>query len=261
MERVTGEITLAQWRDSSGGLSHYLDLGKNARISMGLKDDTDTWSAKLRTQTKIFQWRYWWSYPDELRYLQGYQTILAAARSAAAHENIHAAITNQQAALAALQIPDQSNDAFFFSPESDFHYLLSQTVDDLSNVPTRVMNAEAARQITITAIALQRCKLATGRYPDRLADLVPTFLATVPPDPVDGQPLRYRPQPDGTYLLYSIGENAVDDGGNPALDGQVSTNGTPTTTSYYWQNHHALDWVWPQPASAAGIDLVYPAAK
>ncbi len=27
-------------------------------------------------------------------------------------------------------------------------------------------------------------------------------LAAVPPDPVDGQPLRYRLQTDGAFLLY-----------------------------------------------------------
>ena len=104
--------------------------------------------------------------------------------------------------------------------------------------------------MTITAIALQRCKLAHGGYPDTLASLVPEFLVAVPPDPVDGRPLRYRRQEDGTFLLYSVGENGMDDGGNPALDGKVKSK------NFYWQNHHALDWVWPQPAAAGDFKPV-----
>ena len=36
------------------------------------------------------------------------------------------------------------------------------------------------------------------------------LLASVPLDAVDGQPLRYRRNADGTFSLYSIGENGVD---------------------------------------------------
>ena len=36
---------------------------------------------------------------------------------------------------------------------------------------------------------------------------------------MDGQPLRYRRNADGTFLLYSIGENGKDDGGNPSGNG------------------------------------------
>jgi hypothetical protein len=63
--------------------------------------------------------------------------------------------------------------------------------------------------------------------------------------------MRYHPNADGTYLLYSVGENGVDDGGNPSLEPGV-------TGSYlHWQNNHALDWVWPQPATAAEIQKYY----
>ena len=47
---------------------------------------------------------------------------------------------------------------------------------------------------------------------------MPEFVPKVPLDPVDGQPLRYRRNADGTFLLYSVGENGKDDGGNPALN-------------------------------------------
>ena len=80
---------------------------------------------------------------------------------------------------------------------------------------------------------------------------MPEFLAAVPLDPVDGQPLRYRRDADGTFTLYSVGENGVDDGGNPGVAEGVATK------SLQWQNSKALDWVWPQPATEAEIKFFY----
>jgi hypothetical protein len=42
--------------------------------------------------------------------------------------------------------------------------------------------------------------------------LVPEFLPQLPADPFNGQPLRYVMQPDH-YLLYSVGQDGVDNGG------------------------------------------------
>jgi hypothetical protein len=113
------------------------------------------------------------------------------------------------------------------------------------------MRVEAARQMTVTAIALKRYQLKHGNYPPNLDSLVPEFVPTVPLDPVDGKPLRYQPKADGTFLLYSIGENGVDDGGDPALEKGVESS------SFNWLNPHALDWVWPQPATPEEIQKYY----
>jgi hypothetical protein len=83
--------------------------------------------------------------------------------------------------------------------------------------------------------------------------LTPDLLPSVPIDCMDGQPLRYRPNADGTFLLYSVGENGVDDGGDPS----VPKNYNYTGSSFYWQKDIALDWVWPQPATEAEIQAYY----
>jgi hypothetical protein len=105
--------------------------------------------------------------------------------------------------------------------------------------------------VVVTAIALKRYELRHYQLPATLDQLTPDLLQTVPIDCMDGQPLRYRPNADGTFLLYSVGENGVDDGGNPSLEKGV------TSSSYYWQNLHALDWVWPQPATPAEVQFFY----
>jgi hypothetical protein len=51
-----------------------------------------------------------------------------------------------------------------------------------------------------------------GHAPNDLDQLVPNYIQRVPSDPFSDRPLIYRPQ--GTdWLVYSVGEDGVDDGG------------------------------------------------
>lgn len=64
-----------------------------------------------------------------------------------------------------------------------------------------------------TAAAIERYRIENnGRLPNALTDLVPVATSAVPDDPWDGAPLRYKPLENG-YMLYSVSENLVDDGG------------------------------------------------
>ena len=67
------------------------------------------------------------------------------------------------------------------------------------------------------AVALERYRQARGEWPSTLDALVPTLLDAVPRDPFDGQPLRYELR-DGRPLVWSIGNDRVDDHGEPARD-------------------------------------------
>jgi hypothetical protein len=123
--------------------------------------------------------------------------------------------------------------------------------DFLANTVLKTLRMEAARRVIITVIALKRFELKHGKLPEKISEHAPEFLSAVPIDPFDGQPLRYRPNGDGTFLLYCVGEDGVDDGGDP------SQTGTTTSSSFDWQNRRARDWVWPQPASALEIQTYY----
>src|SRR6185436_19071506 len=83
------------------------------------------------------------------------------------------------------------------------------------------------------ACALERHRAAKGAYPNKLEALVPEFAARLPPDLIDGQPLRYRHTGDGKYLLYSIGWNSKDDGGGVSQD----------RDGKQWSDDTG-DWVW-----------------
>ncbi len=65
---------------------------------------------------------------------------------------------------------------------------------------------------TMTAIAAERYRLANGKLAENFSDLTPAFLDSLPMDPFDSQPLRFRSDENG-YALYSVGNNLADDGG------------------------------------------------
>jgi len=83
------------------------------------------------------------------------------------------------------------------------------------------------------ACALERYRLANGLYPGSLDALVPQFIEKLPHDIIGGQPLHYRRTENGKLLLYSVGWNETDDGGQESPPNQ---NGGIDFTKG--------DWVW-----------------
>ena len=49
--------------------------------------------------------------------------------------------------------------------------------------------------------------------PGNLSELVPDYLAVIPTDPFDGLPLKYK-KTSPKYIVYSVGWNREDDGGD-----------------------------------------------
>jgi hypothetical protein len=72
--------------------------------------------------------------------------------------------------------------------------------------------AEQTRRNLELAFVLLAFKKDTGKYPTTLAELAPKYLPSVPDDLFSGKPLIYKPTENG-YLLYSVGVNGKDDGG------------------------------------------------
>lgn len=259
MERALGEMTLEEMRNSSVGfrrvISGYGPGGGGSVGSAGTWTDEaeqfakDVWS-KTQLQTKETAWRVAWSYPDQLRTLKGNQVLVDTARLVRSNGCFKPALQDQERKLGELGIlgRETASDSGIDALDLDFRSLLSQSVVSLNRVLNRVMTIEASRQAAITAIALKRYQLRHGSYPVALAALVPEFLPAVSRDPVDGQPLRYRVNSDGTFLLYSIGEDGEDNGGDP----HSAKSDSP---SLAWQR--GRDWVWPQPASAEETEAYF----
>jgi hypothetical protein len=103
--------------------------------------------------------------------------------------------------------------------------------------------AQSSVDMARTAIALERYRLVRGEFPESLDALAPQFIAKLPHDIIGGQPLHYRRDPpspgsgaaSGQFVLYSVGWNETDDGGEVGFkkDGSVDIN--------------QGDWVWRYP--------------
>ena len=99
-----------------------------------------------------------------------------------------------------------------YGVESQTNFLLVHVTPAIARVDLINLRGIAGLQTARTALAIQRYRLAAGKLPDTLADLVPAYLDTVPKDPFDGHDLRYKKLEPG-FVVYSINEDLSDDGG------------------------------------------------
>ena len=91
---------------------------------------------------------------------------------------------------------------------------------ELSYLPDLIVGETriAARlRLVETAVAIERHRLTAGAVPETLDEIPHTFMKSIPLDPFDNQPIRYNTTEEG-YRVYSIGENAIDDGGVEGAD-------------------------------------------
>jgi hypothetical protein len=71
----------------------------------------------------------------------------------------------------------------------------------------------AQLRCTAVAIAAERYRQARGRWPTELSELVPGYLAAIPLDPFNGQPLKLAKHNQG-IVVYSVGQDGIDNGGS-----------------------------------------------
>ncbi len=97
-----------------------------------------------------------------------------------------------------------------------FDYWCDSLVLDGDSYRALLIDLRSARvallRLILTEAAVRSYRLAEGAPPESLAALVPKYLSAVPLDPFGDGPLVYRRTDDG-YLLYSVGANGIDDGG------------------------------------------------
>jgi hypothetical protein len=145
--------------------------------------------------------------------------------------------------------PDQ-NDLHYVSPREpnypssinvEMEFFASR-LDKLVGSLGYAADAEIRRRIIRTAIALERFKLRKLAYPQNLNELT-NAPSQILIDFADGNPLRYRKTDDGSFLLYSIGLDGLDNHGD-GLGG--STNGFVRRLQAGIPRN--TDVVWPLPA-------------
>jgi len=118
------------------------------------------------------------------------------------------------------------------------NFIVSQPEQHFGKAPSwsrRFAYSQTQVDQAAIACALERYRLAHGQFPETLDALAPQFMAKLPHDIINGQPLHYRRTADGQFTLYSVGWNQKDDNGTLVLDkdGQV--------------DQEQGDWIWRQP--------------
>lgn len=122
------------------------------------------------------------------------------------------------------------------SRRTPYNFFSGLLLPALSKAAEKFARAQACVDLARVACALERHRLAHGQYPPTLDALVPQYIARLPHDVINSQPLQYRRTDDGQFLLYSVGWNESDDGGETALTKSGNAD---------W---NAGDWVWRYPA-------------
>ena len=241
-ERAMALDVFRQVRGSFQSLAKGLD----ARAGGG-----GTGAAALARRSVIAPlWRVAWAEQDELLMLNRWQGIIERARFARSNSwvALQARPAGQEAGAPAFGAKDETSETGWVAAASRAYQTVSLQfsgaefgLDDTTVYNT--LRFQTQQQMVLAALALRRFELREGRLPGSLDALVPAFLPALPRDYIDGKPLRYRRRPEGGYLLYSVGRNGLDDGGNPAPESARTPPGM-------WRG---LDALWPSPASPEEI--------
>jgi hypothetical protein len=118
----------------------------------------------------------------------------------------------------ATQLPPPESISSFQAVDEKMEHLTKWRVlarlllPSLSKLASKAARSDAKIRDTQTALAVERYRLANGKLPGQLSDLVPTFLPAIPTDPFDGKPLRYKTLTKG-YVVYSVGDDREDNNG------------------------------------------------
>jgi hypothetical protein len=131
----------------------------------------------------------------------------------------------------------------FFDPLEAMRKMFNEEFLFMGNFLKKIAYGQASVDLARTAIALERFHLAHGVYPESLDTLAPQFIAQVPHDVIGGQPLKYRREANGQFVLYSVGWNETDDGGVVVFKKGSSRDESPAQNVDLEQG----DWVWRYP--------------
>ena len=240
------EQTLAMERDTSIDLFKFVRKsydGQSGLFSTVEEDGspaavTNTVTGMIDRYPKFWAWKLAWSYQEELVMLKREQAAVEVCRATESTGAFVPALGDYDVKIAEINKQFAKVSANFLLPPIDAGY---------RTAIVKLVDAEVGRRLTVTAIALKRFQLRNGKHPAEVKNLVPEFLEKLPIDLMDGKPLRYQLKPEGAFVLYSVGVDGQDNGGD-------ATPTEPATTKYKnWLR--GRDVVWPQAATPEEIAL------
>ncbi|MEM7560589.1 MAG: hypothetical protein AAF394_15815, partial [Planctomycetota bacterium] len=105
-----------------------------------------------------------------------------------------------------------SEDEKMESKESEYgpYQATAHLLPEFDETAKALMADITSQRLATTSIAVARYQSANDSYPLALDAIGAEFLAEIPKDPFNDQPLRYKTIPTG-YVVYSVGPDLKDD--------------------------------------------------
>ena len=231
MERADGDTYYERFNKSNDETYKYMFPTWLQTLTGDDDADASHWwqSEFLRKQIYCRVWRFAWLHQDEKFYLEGMQQLIEDHSTGAEKSS-------------------RPGEEFWFglgkAPHQNIYDnwrfgMSAQSLASLSRATVKSARAETTRSIVLCAIALKRYSLRHGQLAPSLDALVPEFLSSVPIDYMDGKPMKYRVNADGSFTLYSVGADGKDDGGDASMLPEKSNSRN------LWDRK---DFIWPAPA-------------
>lgn len=195
---------------------------------------------RFKHLTGLAVWRVAWMEQDQLRHQQVLQQAIDRMRRSVSERYFPALSKTDDEDFLTLWEPSPALPSGW---DRTRYWITRHLLPALDKIQQKASMTEAQRELAVAAIAIKRYQLRHGRLPDNLEALVPEFLSALPRDWFAGAPLHFAPRGDASFLLYSVGADGVDDGGDARPKDPAAK---PTFV-------RGRDLVWPQPASAAEI--------
>jgi hypothetical protein len=233
LARLQGSLEQFDWLGSvpqalAAERVRFVQLANEAR-SMSAKERSE-----LGARVELSRVEYWWTvfkgdFNAGYREASGVLSLL--------NRQIEDVARSMDSPAAMRTLPDKLAPPDGYWRELGF---LAKAIRGYDRGLKQLFHIESQRRMAVLRIAAERFRLRHGRYPERAEDLVPEFLAAVPLDPLDGQPVRYRIGENGKPFLHCVGLDGVDQGGaGDALDDSGSSP----------------DWPWPQIATTPAEEV------
>jgi hypothetical protein len=99
------------------------------------------------------------------------------------------------------------------SPLASYRFVgWAETLDSIDGYPDAVRRPWTCVDAMTAILACERFRQEAGKWPERLEDLVPAYLESLPPDRYEGGTIKYRREPSG-IVVYAAGDDRSDDEG------------------------------------------------
>ena len=118
---------------------------------------------------------------------------------------------------------------FYLNP--NFEGMKLVVLDGVHNLDLleKAMTTVVLHRQTRIMLALRLFELEHGKLPQRLEELVPTYLAEVPADVFEDEPMRWNA---ASGVVYSVGTNETDEGG--VISEERRSKGADIGMRYWW---------------------------